>query len=465
MAVAEIRVLLQARLGARLEGHALRAVDLGGHLGDLLLEGQLAPVEGLHLRDIGTIGRGDDLAGEIGHAFPALQIALGQRRFHANRRAVVEHGLQVGVGVVGETVQRHHRLGAPAADVRGVARQVREALVDRAVGRSALRAQGLQRHDHHGHRRHVTAHGHDDVEELLGAEVGGEAGLVHDVVGQVQAEPLCQHAARAVRDVGERPAVHDGRRALARLHQVRHERVVQQHHHRADSLQIRGGDGFAVVVQPDDDAAEAGPQIGAALGQRHDGHDLGRRRDDEAGFPRRAVLTPAHSGRDAAQRAVVHVHAARPQQFLRIEPQLVAEMQVRVDERGQQVVRRGDGVEVAVEVQVDLVDRMQRRLAAAGGAALLPEHRPERRLAQRRHGMLADVHQALGEADGVHGLALAAGRRRDGRHQHQAAAARREPVERLEPDLGRIAAVGLEQVIRQTETASDVSDGFHKWAA
>ncbi len=100
-------------------------------------------------------------------------------------------------------------------------------------------------------------------------------------------------------------------------------------------------------------------------------------------------VTPTDAGGDATQRAIVHVHGARPQDFVRIDPQLVAEVQVRVEQRGQQVVGRGDGVEIAVEVQVDLVDRRQRRLAAAGGAALLAEHRPERRLAQGGHGAVA----------------------------------------------------------------------------
>ena len=98
------------------------------------------------------------------------------------------------------------------------------------------------------------------------------------------------------------------------------------------------------------------------------------------------VLASAQAGRDLPQRAIVHVHAARPEDFLRIDPQIVAEVQVRVDQRREQVVRRRDGVEVAGEVQVD----------ACRSAAATPcrrrwrrpsaEHRAERRLAQRGHG-------------------------------------------------------------------------------
>ena len=66
-------------------------------------------------------------------------------------------------------------------------------------------------------------------------------GLVDDVIGQMQAHPLGEHAARAVRDVGERTAVHDRRRAFRGLHEVRQQRLVEQHHHRADGLEVGGG--------------------------------------------------------------------------------------------------------------------------------------------------------------------------------------------------------------------------------
>ena len=46
-----------------------------------------------------------------------------------------------------------------------------------------------------------------------------------------------------------------------------------------------------------------------------------------------------------------------------------------VGERGEQVVRRGDGVHVAREVQVDALGQARPRAPAAGAAALGAEHR------------------------------------------------------------------------------------------
>ena len=72
----------------------------------------------------------------------------------------------------------------------------------------------------------------------------------------------------------------------------------------------------------------------------------------------------------------------------------VAPVDVVVDHRGEQVVRRRDGVEVAGEVEVDVLHRHDLGIAAAGGAALDAEAGPERGLAQAHHRLLADAVEA-----------------------------------------------------------------------
>ncbi len=84
-------------------------------------------------------------------------------------------------------------------------------------------------------------------------------------------------------------------------------------------------------------------------------------------------------------------------------------------------MRRGDGVEVAGEVQVDVVHRRDLRVTAAGAAALHAEARTERRLADADHGLLADTVHRIGQPDRRRGLALARRRRRDRRDQDQLA--------------------------------------------
>ena len=124
---------------------------------------------------------------------------------------------------------------------------------------------------------------------------------------------------------------------------------------------------------------------------------------------------------DLAQRAVVHVHHALPGDAAHVDAERVALMDVVVDQRRQQVVRRRDGVEVAGEMQVDVLHRHHLGIAAAGGAALDAEARPERGLAQAEHRLLADAVQRVAEPDRGRGLALARRRRGDRGDQDQLA--------------------------------------------
>ena len=117
--------------------------------------------------------------------------------------------------------------------------------------------------------------------------------------------------------------------------------------------------------------------------QAEDRHDLGGFGDLEAALARHAVGGTAEADDDVAERAVVHVHHALPEDPAWIEGERVALGQVIVDHRGDQIVGGPDRVHVAGEVQVDLLHRRDLRTTATGGAALRAEEGPEGGLAQR----------------------------------------------------------------------------------
>ena len=77
-----------------------------------------------------------------------------------------------------------------------------------------------------------------DVEEFLGAEIGAEARLGHHVVGELERGLGGDHRIAAMRDIGERAAMDEGRVVLERLHQVRRERVLEQRRHRAGGREV-----------------------------------------------------------------------------------------------------------------------------------------------------------------------------------------------------------------------------------
>ena len=214
-------------------------------------------------------------------------------------------------------------------------------------------------------------------------------------------------------DVAERAAVDEGRSALERLEQVGLERVPQEDGHRARDLEVLGRDRGAVLARREHDPAEPGPEVREVAREGEDRHDLGCDRDHELGLARVAVLLAAQADHDLAQRAVADVQDARPQHPVGVDAQGVAMVEVVVDERRGEVVRRADRVDVAREVEVEVLHRDDLAVSTAGRAALDPEHGPEGGLADRHRRPPADPVEPLGQADRGRRLALAQRRRAD----------------------------------------------------
>ena len=191
----------------------------------------------------------------------------------------------------------------------------------------------------------------------------------------------------------------------------------------------------------------------------HDRHDLGGRGDVEAALARIAVGAAAERDGDLAQGAVVHVHRPAPADAQRVDVQRVAVQDRGVEHRREQVVGRADGVDVAGEVQVEVLHRDDLRHAAARGAALDAEHRPERGLAQAGDRALADDAEALRQPDQRRRLALAGLGRRHARHAHELAVGRLvHALEHAEIDLRLVAPVGLELLVLEPDFFGDLLD-------
>ncbi len=137
-------------------------------------------------------------------------------------------GAQLLVGVVGEAVDGDDGRDAEVADVLDVLGQVGKAVLERAVAVVLERPHGR---DDNGGLGLEAADAALDVEELLGAQVGAEAGLGDDVVGQLEGHLGGEEGVAAVGDVGEGAAVDEGGRVLERLHDVRLDGVAEEDDH------------------------------------------------------------------------------------------------------------------------------------------------------------------------------------------------------------------------------------------
>ncbi len=254
-----------------------------------------------------------------------------------------------------------------------------------------------------------------------------------------------QHRVAAMRDIGERPAVHEGGRAFQRLHQIGGQRLLEQRRHRAMRLEVAGADGFALARVADDDVGEPLLEVVEIAGEAEDRHHLGGDRDVEAVLAREAVGDAAERGDDLAQRAIVHVQHPAPRHPPLVDPERIAPVDVVVDHGGEEVVRRRDGVEIAGEMQIDVLHRHDLGVAAAGRAPLHAERGTKRWLAQAEHRLLADVVERVGQAHRGGGLAFSRGRGRDRRDQDQlAVGAALERLDVVHRNLGLEVAIGIE---------------------
>ena len=117
-------------------------------------------------------------------------------------------------------------------------------------------------------------------------------------------------------------------------------------------------------------------------------------------------------------------------------------------------------MEVAGEVEVDVLHRDDLSVAAARRAALDAEHGAEGGLTQADHGLLADLVERVGQADGGGGLALTRGRGADGGDKDQLRLAG-QLADLGKVELGLVLAVKLEVLLVDAGGSGDLSDGLH----
>src|SRR5256885_1111840 len=209
--------------------------------------------------------------------------------------------------------------------------------------------------------------------------------------------------------------------------------------------------------------------ITAASGARPDvRHLMLKNRSAPMSAPKPASVTtkspqwmPSMSARphdDIAQNPGADVQHSAPRDAVQVDRKLAqVVVDVVVDHRGQQVVGRGHGVEVAGQVEVEALHGHDLAVAATRGAAFDAERRAHRRLADGDDGALADVAERIAQADRRRRLAFAKRCRRNGRDDDVLRLrAVLQLIDRLELDLGDVVAVRLEQVRADAHSGRDV---------
>ena len=485
---AQVRVCAEAVLGL---GHADRQIAISGlfplaklvtdalvgeHLVgavDALCDGldlfEQRHVVGIDRREVADLGI-SDLGNPHGQFFGTLAAKLPvtrDDRLAALLGNIVLKCLHLGIGVAEEVIDGNHDRNTKALEVLNMSAKVGAAgfnsgdILGTEIGTGDTtihlhRADSGDKDDRAWRDAGLAAL---DVHEFLGSEVSAETGLGHNIVGQLQRRLGRDHGITAMRDIGERAAMHEGRIVLEGLHEVRLHRLCQQHGHRAVGLDIAAEYRRTVTAVGNNDIAKTLLQIFDVGGEAENCHHLGRDGDVEAGLTREAVGYAAKAGDDVTKRAVIHIDNTAPGDAALVDVELVAPVDMVVDHRRQQVVCRGDRVEVAGEMKVHFFHRHDLGIATAGSATLHAEAGAERSLADTDGRLLADRVQTVDKADSRCGLTLAGGRRVNGGDQNQLAVGlaglRLDEVCR---DLGLVMAERQQILRRNTKFGADILD-------
>ena len=179
-------------------------------------------------------------------------------------------------------------------------------------------------------------------------------------------------------DIGERPAMDQCRGMFQGLHQVGLQRVFQQNRHGPGSAEVRCGHRPLVPRFGHDDPAQTSLKLRQVTGEAEDRHGLARDGDIERGFSHRTVIKPQHN---PAQRPLVEIERATPDDLARIDVERITPVEMIVDHRRQQIGRSRDRMEIPGKMQIDLIHRCHLRATTAGCPALGTEARAKARLA------------------------------------------------------------------------------------
>ena len=456
--VALVRVELRRRILLVLD--AARAVHPRRDRLDLVAQAHLFGIEEVERTWFG--GCLDHSFRELGGSFTPLGEVVARSGSHAELVGDLAHRRVFRGMVARKGVDRDHRGDAMQLDVLDllaqvgrprpdVVRTLLEHLRGKRLARDNLEAAGVNLQSADGGDddrgvRHQPRGAAFDVEEALGAHIGGKPGLGDEEVAAADADQVRDHRRVAGRDVAERTGVDEDGRVLERLEQVRLDRVAQDDCHRSRGVELLCRDRFAIGRVADHDPSQPPAHVLQRCGQRQDRHDLRGGRDVKARLPDDAVFVRTEADDDVAKHPVADVDHAPPRHAVAVDQRLVV-VDVVVDHRREQVVRSSDGVHVTGQVQVQSFHRDDLAVAAAGGSALDAERRAHRGLANRNGRALADMRQSLPQADGRGCLALSQRRRGDrGDDNVFGLGPVLELVDRVELDLRHVMAVRLEQV-------------------
>ena len=296
-----------------------------------------------------------------------------------------------------------------------------------------------------------------DVVELLSTEVSTESSLCDSIVAIFEGSCCSHDGIASMGNVSKRTAVNEGRSALGSLNQVWLQGIEEEGNDTATYTHILDGEWFVILSDAEENIVDATTEIVYACCETHDSHDFRSRSDVESSLCLDAVLV-TDTGNDATQATVVDVHHTAPEYLLELESLSLVLETVVVQEGSNHVVSLSDGMEVASEMEVDLIHRQYLSITAAGSTTLHAEARTERRLAQCNNCLLANLLHTEGETHGYGGLSITSLGRTDSGNEDEMMVLKLVSVNFVRSNLSDVTAVVFYLVFMDSKFCSYLID-------
>eukprot|EP00050_Salpingoeca_kvevrii_P017974 m.69679 g.69679 ORF g.69679 m.69679 type:complete len:436 (+) comp7835_c0_seq1:906-2213(+) len=333
------------------------------------------------------------------------------------------------------------------------------------------------------------------------------------LANKLEADTIRNDRRVAMGDVGKGTRMNKHWRALKRLHQRRVDRILHQHSESASNAKVVGTDGLAAAAEANNHALQAITQVTEVARERQNRHDLACNCNVEAGVAFVTLLSTANANGDASQVAVANVRDAAPANALAVKiqanklgdllrgqrvgvrlvdaeareaalerlgqralsmalgHQALEELLIRrrlfmvepgLESGSAEVVGGRDGVNVACQMEVELVHRDDLRVAATSSATLDAKCGALRRLAQACNARRLEMRsKCLSEADCGGGLSLAKRRRRDATDNDiLSIGLARAGSNRAEADLCLVGAVVVVLGLAEADFLRNLRDGL-----
>ena len=254
-------------------------------------------------------------------------------------------------------------------------------LLDIFLSYTTMHLQRLEGNNENGEVWLQTCLAAFDVVELLCTEISTESCLCNGIVAILKSSSCSHDGIAAMSNVGKRTAMNKCWCTLCCLNQIWLQSIEKESYDTATYTHILYGKWLVVLGDAQEDIIDTATKIIDACCETHDSHDFRSRSDIEACLCLDAVLI-ADTGDDAAETTVVYVHHAAPENLLQLETLCLVLETVVIQEGSNHVVGLCNGMEIASEMEINLIHRQNLGVTATCGTTLHAKAWTERWFAQ-----------------------------------------------------------------------------------